>query len=206
MAHELATATYFTNAEEEKDKDIEEEMMQLNYERRVAVLLHQSDRVISAQLKRKVSRVEEDEESSRGLDKKLKSSNSSHNNNSSSSSSSSSSGGDGITTAEMMSMMEAASKEGEAIFDSLLGPTPTPADSVTSSTQNIVAPSGVHGPSGGDAVGTGGTSAQSRATDAHLDVAQIFKKKKADSKKLLAQALASEYNPLDFMDWTARSL
>ena len=180
-------------------------MMQLNYVRRVAVLLHQSDRVISAQLKRKVSRVEEDEESSRGLDKKLKSSNSSHNNNSSSSSSSSS-GGDGITTAEMMSMMEAASKEGEAIFDSLLGPTPTPTDSVTSSTQNIVAPSGVHGPFGGDAVGSGGISARSRATDAHLDVAQIFKKKKADSKKLLAQALASEYNPLDFMDWTARSL
>ena len=205
MAHELATASYFTNAEEEKDKDIEEEMMQLNYERRVAVLLHQSDRVISAQLKRKVSRIEEDEESRRGLDKKLKSSSGTYNN-SSSSSSSGGGGGNGITTAEMMSMMEAASKEGEAIFDSLLGPTPTPADSVTSSTQNIVAPSGVHGPSGGDAVRTGGTSAQSRATDAHLDVAQIFKKKKADSKKLLAQALASEYNPLDFMDWTARSL
>lgn len=167
--------------------------MQLNYERRVAVLLHQSDRVISAQLKRKVPRIEEDEESRRGLDKKLKSLNSSNNNSSSSSS------GGGITTAEMMSMMEAASKEGEAIFDSLLGPTPTP-DSVTSSTRNIVALPG------GDAVGTGGTSARSRVTDAHLDVAQIFKKKKADSKKLLAQALASDYNPLDFMDWTARSL
>lgn len=189
--------SYQTNTEEEKDREIEEEMMQLNYERRVAVLLHQSDRVISAQLKRKAPRIEEDKENRRGLDKKLKSLDSNYNNNSSSSSSSG--GGGGITTAEMMSMMEAASKEGEAIFDSLLGPTPTP-DSVTSSTQKIVA-----APEG-DAVGTGGTSVRNRVTDAHLDVAQIFKKKKADSKKLLAQALASEYNPLDFMDWTARSL
>ena len=182
--------------------------MQLNYERRVAVLLHQSDRVLSAQLKRKASRIEEvedeDGEDSRCLDKKLKSLNSSHKG---SSSSSSSSGDNAITTEEMMNMMEAASKEGEAIFNSLLGPiiTLTP-DTAASSSQDISAPLDIAGPSGGDATGSGGSGARTHVTGAHLDVAQIFKKKKADSKKLLAQSLASEYNPLDFMDWTARSL
>ena len=179
------------------------------------MLLHQSDRVISAQLKRKTSRiaeeVEEDEdgESERGVDKKLRSLNSSDVNSSSSSSgssSSSSSGGNVVTTAEMMNMMAAASKEGEAIFSSLLGPTPS--DSVSSSSQSTSAPLDKDGPPGGGGgdAGAGGTGVRSRVTDAHLDVAQIFKKKKADSKKLLAEALASEYNPLDFMDWTARSL
>jgi hypothetical protein len=201
------------NAEEEKEREIEEEMMQLNYERRVAVLLHQSDKVISAQLKRKAQLTadeeeDEDGESGRGVDKKLKSVNSSDVSSSSSSSSGSSSGGNVITTAEMMNMMAAASKEGEAIFSSLLGPTPS--DSVSSSSQSTSAPLDKDGPSGGEGgggvAGAGGTGVRSRATDAHLDVAQIFKKKKADSKKLLAQALASEYNPLDFMDWTARSL
>lgn len=180
------------------------------------MLLHQSDRVISAQLKRKAQRTEEeeeDEESGRGVEKKLKSLNSSDAGSSSSSSSSgssssSSSGGNVITTAEMINMMAAASKEGEAIFSSLLGPTPS--DSVSSSSQSTSAPLDKDGPSGGErgggVAGAGGTGVRSLATDAHLDVAQIFKKKKADSKKLLAQALASEYNPLDFMDWTARSL
>ena len=174
------------------------------------MLLHQSDRVMSAQLKRKALRTaeegeDEDGESGRGVDKKLKSLNSSDVG-SSSSGSSSSTGGNVITTAEMMHMMAAASKEGEAIFSSLLGPTPS--DSVSSSSQSTSTPSDKDDPpgGGGGVAGAGGTGVRSRVTDAHLDVAQIFKKKKADSKKLYAQALANEYNPLDFMDWTARSL
>ena len=183
-------------------------MMQLNYERRVAVLLHKSDRVISAQLKRKALRIEEEVEegeSGRGLDKELKSINSSNIDCSSSSSSSSSSGGNVITTAEMMNMMAAVSKEGEAIFSSLLGP-PLTADPIPSSSHNPSAPTDTDNPFRGNAPRSEEPGVRTHVTDAHLDVAQIFKKKKAESKKLLAQALASEYNPLDFMDWTARSL
>ena len=190
--------------------------MQLNYERKLAVLLHQSDRVIDKAKKRAFNvgykngtcGEEGDVEGEVGVGEKRKLDNyraeSDNNNNSSSSSKGRGSGSDdntghtdtisSLTTPEMADMIAAATKEGEAIFRNILGPTPkVPKDSEEGDetdnlskkkeNQNIVQIS---------------TSVD--------DVAKILRKKKAESKKLFNDALSSDYSQLDFMDWTARYL
>ena len=44
------------------------------------------------------------------------------------------------------------------------------------------------------------------ATSSNFSVEQFLRKKKVDKKKELDEASFCEYNPLDFMDWTSRSL
>ena len=131
-------------------------MMQLNYERKLAVLLHQSDKVIDRVKKRALNVGFKNVTNGEGRDvegevevgEKRKLANSlldSNNNNSSSSKGSGSkgsgTGGDNntgqtdavssLTTVEMEDMIAAATKEGEAIFRNILGPTPTDPNDLT---------------------------------------------------------------------------
>ena len=85
-------------------------------------------------------------------------------------------------------MITAATVEGEAIFESILG-----------TADSLIPP--VTDPAFIPRIG-----GKSQEISVKHDVAQFLRKRKAESKQKLAEALTSEYNPLDFMDWTARSL
>lgn len=178
------------NSAEEKERTVEEEMMQLNYERKVAVLLHQSDKVI-AKLRIRALRDtnEEDVDNNDGHEEggDVKRIRLHQTNSSSSSSSGCKSPGTAISVLE--SMITAATAEGEAIFESILG---TSADSLI--------PHSIDPGSFSDTIG------KSQKNSAKDDVAQFLRKRKAENKKKITEALTSDYNPLDFMDWTARSL
>ena len=192
-------------------------MMQLNYERKLAVLLHQSDKVIDRVKKRALNVCFKngtngkgrDVEGEVGVGEKRKLANRLLDNNSSSSSKgngsdSSGTGGDNnigqtdavssLTTLEMEDMIAAATKEGEAIFRNILGPTPTdPNDLTEGHDDEIFTKKNVN-------------EKKAQISTTVDDVAKILRKKKAESKKLLNDSLSSDYSQLDFMDWTARSL
>lgn len=196
-------------------------MMQLNYERKLAVLLHQSDKVIDRVKKRALNvgfkngtnGKGRDVEGEVGVGEKRKLVNSLLDNNNSSNNSSSSkgsgsdssgTGGDNnigqtdavssLTTLEMEDMIAAATKEGEAIFRNILGPTPTdPNDLTEGHDDEIFTKKKVN-------------EKKAQISTTVDDVAKILRKKKAESKKLLNDSLSSDYSQLDFMDWTARSL
>ena len=192
-------------------------MMQLNYERKLAVLLHQSDKVIDRVKKRALNvgfkngtnGKGRDVEGEVGVGEKRKLANRLLDNNSSSSSKgngsdSSGTGGDNnigqtdavssLTTLEMEDMIAAATKEGEAIFRNILGPTPTdPNDLTEGHDDEIFTKKNVN-------------EKKAQISTTVDDVAKILRKKKAESKKLLNDSLSSDYSQLDFMDWTARSL
>ena len=200
-------------------------MMQLNYERKLAVLLHQSDKVIDRVKKRALNvgfkngtngegrdvegEVEVGEKrklANRLLDNNNNNSNSSNNSSSSKGSGGNSSGTGGdnntchtdavssLTTLEVEDMIAAATKEGEAIFRNVLGPSPTdPNDLTEGHDDEIFAKKKVN-------------EKKVQISTTVDDVAKILRKKKAESKKLLNDSLSSDYSQLDFMDWTARSL
>jgi hypothetical protein len=171
---------------------MEEELMQLNYERKVAVLLHKSDKVIN-KLRNRAQRDSKEDDDADNLDanedrgdvKRMK-----FDQTSSSSSSSSAVGSEssGTVISAVESMITAATVEGEAIFESILG-----------SSDSLIPPVT-------DLGSVSGTSAKVPETSVKHDVAQFLRKKKAENKQKLSEALTSDYNPLDFMDWTARSL
>jgi hypothetical protein len=185
-------------------------MMQLNYERKLAVLLHQSDKVIDRVKKRTfnvgIKSGSMDEGEVGGKRKLANNLSESDNNNNSSSSkgSKSSSGGDNnadhnetvssLTTPEIANMIAAATKEGEAIFRNILGPTPTDSNDLT------------HGDDSEILLKKKEKQNIFQTSNSVDDVAKILRKKKAESKKLFNDALSSDYSQLDFMDWTARSL
>lgn len=170
---------------------MEEELMQLNYERKVAVLLHKSDKVINKLRNRAQRDIKEDDDADnldenedRGDVKRMKL------DQTSSSSSSSAVGieSSGTMISAVESMITAATEEGEAIFESILGSSDSLIPHVT------------------DPGSISGISAKVQESSAKHDVAQFLRKKKAENKQKLSEALTSDYNPLDFMDWTARSL
>lgn len=171
--------------------------MQLNYERKVAVLLHQSDKVISKVRNRAHKDAKEDANTGNlnakedgGDSKRIRLDQAS---------SSSSSQSSSAAISEIDSMISAVTQEGEAIFQSILGVSPYLSSSPT-------LPDTVHSADSEDLSSRSRTSGTIQEVSVKDDVAQFLRKKKTENKKKLAEALSSDYNPLDFMDWTARSL
>jgi hypothetical protein len=179
-----------SNTAEEKERIVEEKMMQLNYERKVAVLLHQSDKVIS-KLRNRSQRDTKEEDEAENEDKNEEYRDAKRIKIDQTSNSSSGTGGSkssGTEISALESMITAATMEGEAIFESILGTSDSLIPPVT------------------DPGSTSRINGKSQEISVKHDVAQFLRKRKAESKQKLTEALTSEYNPLDFMDWTARSL
>lgn len=197
-------------------------MMQLNYERKMAVLMHKSDKILG--LKRKAMGEENDDENddeignenivefvdvndSGDRDDNLhtKNSNTKGNDNNEknkktfqlldngkkSNTNKNSQISKHQNQVDIDLMISESSREADAIFNSILNTENKYENEIKIEETNSVDKNNEKLKS----VGSG-----------NFDVEKFLRKKKVDKKKELEEASFCEYNPLDFMDWTSRSL
>ena len=197
-------------------------MMQLNYERKMAVLMHKSDKILG--LKRKAMGEENDDENddeignenivefedvydSGDRDDNLhtKNSNTKGNDNNEknkrtfqlldngkkSNTNKNSQISKHQNQVDIDLMISESSREADAIFNSILNTENKYINEIKIEETNSVDKNNEKLKS----VGSG-----------NFDVEKFLRKKKVDKKKELEEASFCEYNPLDFMDWTSRSL
>ena len=196
--------------------------MQLNYERKMAVLMHKSDKILG--LKRKAMGEENDDENddeignenivefedvydSGDRDDNLhtKNSNTKGNDNNEknkrnfqlldngkkSNTNKNSQISKHQNQVDIDLMISESSREADAIFNSILNTENKYINEIKIEETNSVDKNNEKLKS----VGSG-----------NFDVEKFLRKKKVDKKKELEEASFCEYNPLDFMDWTSRSL
>ena len=209
-------------------------MMQLNYERKMAVLMHKSDKILG--LKRKAMGEENDDENddeidnenivefedvydsgdrddnletknsnTKGNDNNDKNNNNNNNNNNNknkktfqlldngkkSNTNKNSQISKHQNQVDIDLMISESSREADAIFNSILNTENKYINEIKIEETNSVDKNNEKLKS----VGSG-----------NFDVEKFLRKKKVDKKKELEEASFCEYNPLDFMDWTSRSL
>ena len=194
-------------------------MMQLNYERKMAVLMHKSDKILD--LKRKAMRQENDNEIDDKIDDvkniededaidcvnrdnmdtqnddSRKNKNQSINklqllkNGKKSKISDNSQLNKNQNHIDIDLMISESNREADAIFKSILNSENKYENEIKiEETKNI----------------NENNQKLKPATSSNFSVEQFLRKKKVDKKKELDEASFCEYNPLDFMDWTSRSL
>ena len=194
-------------------------MMQLNYERKMAVLMHKSDKILD--LKRKAMRQENDNEIDDKIDDvkniededaidcvnrdnmdtqnddSRKNKNQSINklqllkNGKKSKISDNSQLNKNQNHIDIDLMISESNREADAIFKSILDSENKYENEIKiEETKNI----------------NENNQKLKPATSSNFSVEQFLRKKKVDKKKELDEASFCEYNPLDFMDWTSRSL
>ena len=178
--------------------------MQLNYERKMAVLMHQSDRILA--LRRKVKNIDRDveEEDDLGKDGKEKRVGNAGDNKMYTDSGTASSSSNSKVRSEVEKMILETNNEADAIFDSILGVDHTLEGEEESEKEK-------EGDNEGESSAISASSNSSKKilsvpNNVKYDVEQFLRKKKAETKRKLSEALSSDYNPIDFMDWTARSI
>ena len=197
-------------------------MMQLNYERKMAVLMHKSDKILG--LKRKAMGEENDDENDDEIDNEnivefvdvndsgdrddnlhTKNSNTKGNDNNNknkktfqlldngkkSNTNKNSQISKHQNQVDIDLMISESSREADAIFNSILNTENKYENEIKIEEKNSVDKNNEKLKS----VGSG-----------NFDVEKFLRKKKVDKKKELEEASFCEYNPLDFMDWTSRSL
>ena len=197
-------------------------MMQLNYERKMAVLMHKSDKILG--LKRKAMGEENDDENDDEIDNEnivefedvydsgdrddnleTKNSNTKGNDNNDknkrnfqlldngkkSNTNKNSQISKHQNQVDIDLMISESSREADAIFNSILNTENKYENEIKIEETNSVDKNNEKLKS----VGSG-----------NFDVEKFLRKKKVDKKKELEEASFCEYNPLDFMDWTSRSL
>ena len=197
-------------------------MMQLNYERKMAVLMHKSDKILG--LKRKAMGEENDDENDdeignenivefedvydsgdRDDNLETKNSNTKGNDNNDknkrnfqlldngkkSNTNKNSQISEHQNQVDIDLMISESSREADAIFNSILNTENKYINEIKIEETNSVDKNNEKLKS----VGSG-----------NFDVEKFLRKKKVDKKKELEEASFCEYNPLDFMDWTSRSL
>lgn len=167
-------------------------MMQLNYERKMAILLHRSDSVLGK------SKIKKNGEDNNGNDDFMMN--------------------DKLTEArnesEINDMILLAEKEAREIFNSVLDQQINDeinekkekkdiSATITEIDSNITADNFI---SSHNSDKISKSPVKNKSLNVSVEVEQLLRKKKEDKKRKQLEALASEYNPLDFMDWTARSL
>ena len=193
--------------------------MQLNYERKMAVLMHKSDKILD--LKRKAMRQENDNEIDDKIDDEeniidedtidcgnrdnmdTKNNDSRKNKNQNinkfqllnSGKKSEISGNSQLNRnqnqIDIDHMISESNREADAIFKSVLNTGNKYENEMKIEETNSI---------------NENNQKLKSAASSNFNVEQYLRKKKVDKKKELNEASFCEYNPLDFMDWTSRSL
>ena len=197
---------FYPRTDEESEKIFDEKIMQLNYERKMAVLMHQSDRILA--LRRKVKNIDRDveEEDDLGKEGKEKRVGNAGDNKMYTDSGTASSSSNSKVQSEVEKMILETNNEADAIFDSILGVYHTLEEEEESEKEGT---GGGNGEGESSAISASSSSSKkilSVPNNVKYDVEQFLRKKKAETKRKLSEALSSDYNPIDFMDWTARSI
>jgi hypothetical protein len=184
---------------EEQEKLLDEEMMQLNYERKMAILLHRSDNVLSK------SRIKYGEKGS-VIDND-------------------GNGGNllvdeafneiGSTKTDINDMILIAEKEAREIFNFVLDQQVNDERSARKGIKKDISEVAETDTNDSvESINNGLNNGENSkfnvknkgAINVSVEVEQLLRKKKEDKKRKQMEALSCDYNPLDFMDWTARSL
>eukprot|EP00596_Hydrurales_sp_CCMP1899_P004010 CAMPEP_0119044310 /NCGR_PEP_ID=MMETSP1177-20130426/30481_1 /TAXON_ID=2985 /ORGANISM="Ochromonas sp, Strain CCMP1899" /LENGTH=442 /DNA_ID=CAMNT_0007014233 /DNA_START=109 /DNA_END=1437 /DNA_ORIENTATION=- len=176
---------------EEKEKLLEEEMMQLNYERKMAILLHRGHFLHKSRIKNGEkdsdvdNRNEENLKVNEGFDEVK----------------------DSIEINDMILIAEKEARE----LDQQLNDERSDKLSIKKNIDVFtdmdldVTSEGINDSDNREKT-TKLNSRNKGAINVSVEVEQLLRKKKEDKKRKQIEALACDYNPLDFMDWTARSL
>jgi hypothetical protein len=172
--------TFFICIAEEKEKLLEEEMMQLNYERKMAILLHRGHFLNKSRIKNGENLMVNE-----GFNE-IK---------------------DSIEINDMIVIAEKEARE----LDQQLNDERSDRlsikkniDVVTEMDLNVTS-EGINDSDNREKT-TKLNVRNKGAINVSVEVEQLLRKKKEDKKRKQIEALACDYNPLDFMDWTARSL